>query len=199
MIEYINLGLFIISYFGFGYFYLISIQPKKRELIRGQKAWKECQNFRIYYSMPFLLLWIISLFLWLKYPIETLNWKVSNSNTTALILSIIISIPFVIIMLKGEKDAGKETLMPSSETKMYGGIYKYIRHPQTLGEFPTFITLSMMVNSWFLTIISLTFVIVYTPIMIYYEEKDLVLRFGDSYKEYQKKTGALLPKFNSKR
>ena len=31
--------------------------------------------------------------------------------------------------------------------------------------------------------------------MIYYEEKDLVRRFGDSYREYQKRTGALFPKF----
>ena len=34
------------------------------------------------------------------------------------------------------KDAGSESLHPSKETVMYGGIYNYIRHPQALGEFP---------------------------------------------------------------
>jgi protein-S-isoprenylcysteine O-methyltransferase Ste14 len=78
--------------------------------------------------------------------------------------------------------------------KMYSGIYNYIRHPQTLGEFPMFIAMSFMFNSWFLVILSSLFIIIYTPIMIHYEEIDLVRRFGEKYTEYQKRTGALFPK-----
>jgi len=92
------------------------------------------------------------------------------------------------------KDAGSETLSPSKDTKMYGGIYNYIRHPQTLGEFPTFVAISFFFNSWFLVILSSVYIIIYTPIMIHYEEIDLTKRFGEKYKEYQKRTGALFPK-----
>jgi protein-S-isoprenylcysteine O-methyltransferase Ste14 len=82
---------------------------------------------------------------------------------------------------------------------MYGGIYRYIRHPQSLGEFPIFIALGFFVNSWTIVIIMSIFVFFYVPIMIYYEEKDLIRRFGEKYREYQKNTGALFPKMSSLR
>jgi len=34
-----------------------------------------------------------------------------------------------------------------------------------------------------------------TPIVIYFEEKDLIKRFGDGYLFYKKNVGALIPKF----
>ncbi|MHA1384825.1 MAG: hypothetical protein ACTSR3_13830 [Candidatus Helarchaeota archaeon] len=36
-------------------------------------------------------------------------------------------------------------------------------------------------------------------IIIYYEEKDLVKRFGKAYIEYQHNTGAIFPKFWKKK
>jgi len=39
------------------------------------------------------------------------------------------------------------------------------------------------------------YLVIYTPIMIHYEEADLIRRFGEQYIEYKKKTGALFPKF----
>ena len=100
-------------------------------------------------------------------------------------------------MLKGVKDAGKETITPSEDTKMYGGIYKFIRHPQTTGEMPMFPAFGLVVNSWFMVLILTIFIIIYVPTILYFEEKDLVKRFGDSYTEYQKTTGAFLPKGSS--
>ncbi|MHA1149405.1 MAG: methyltransferase [Promethearchaeota archaeon] len=38
---------------------------------------------------------------------------------------------------------------------MYGGIYNYIRHPQSLGEFVIFMALPLLINSWFHIIISI--------------------------------------------
>jgi protein-S-isoprenylcysteine O-methyltransferase Ste14 len=38
------------------------------------------------------------------------------------------------------------------------------------------------------------YILIYTPIMIYFEERDLVKRFGDEYRQYQKEVGVLLPK-----
>jgi len=38
------------------------------------------------------------------------------------------------------------------------------------------------------------FLVVFIPINIYYEEKDLIRRFGDKYQNYRKQTGALFPK-----
>jgi protein-S-isoprenylcysteine O-methyltransferase Ste14 len=55
-----------------------------------------------------------------------------------------------------------------------------------------------MVNSWFLVIIMILFNIIYIPIMIHYEEEDLIRRFGEDYKQYQKITGALFPKLRKR-
>jgi len=49
-------------------------------------------------------------------------------------------------------------------------------------------------NSLFLTIWAIIMIIIVTPIIIHYEEKDLIKRFGDEYREYQRRTGAVIPK-----
>jgi protein-S-isoprenylcysteine O-methyltransferase Ste14 len=116
-----------------------------------------------------------------------------------IIIGIIITVLGSIIMVKGMIDAGSETAKPSEDTELYEGIYKYIRHPQSLGEFPIFIAVAFMVNSWFLVIIMFLFNVIYVPIMVYYEEKDLIRRFGKDYEEYREKTGALFPKVRSQK
>ena len=194
MIEWINFVILIISTIIFSYLYLLSIQPVKRSETRGEKAWKECANFRAI-SGIFMCVTVVNFILWIWFPISIFNLKVDPNYIGGIIIGLVILAVCLPIMIKGEKDAGSETMTPSKDTKMYGGIYKHIRHPQTLGEWPTFIGLAFFINSWFLVIIAVIWIVVYTPIMIYYEEKDLVLRFGDSYREYQKRTGALFPKF----
>jgi protein-S-isoprenylcysteine O-methyltransferase Ste14 len=193
MFEWINIGLLILSLLLFCYLYTLSIQPAKREEQKGKQAWNQCMRLR-FISGLFEALIILNLILWIWFPIPLINWQISPNYIIGFVIGILITIPCLIIMLKGMKDAGKESLQPSQETEMYGGIYNYIRHPQTLGEFPLFIAIAFMVNSWFLIITMTLFVIIYVPIMIHYEEQDLIRRFGEKYKEYQKRTGALLPK-----
>ncbi|MFW9832346.1 MAG: methyltransferase family protein, partial [Candidatus Thorarchaeota archaeon] len=50
-------------------------------------------------------------------------------------------------------------------------------------------------NSLFLLVYSIAYLLILVPVILYYEEKDLVKRFGNSYVQYQKTTGALIPKF----
>ncbi|NHI91797.1 MAG: isoprenylcysteine carboxylmethyltransferase family protein [Candidatus Lokiarchaeota archaeon] len=198
MIEWINFIVLIISTIIFSYLYLLSIQPVKRSESRGEKAWEECARLRIIGSV-FMCVTVINFFLWIWFPIQIFNWLIDPNYILGIIIGIIILVIFMPIMIKGEHDAGAETMKPSKDTEMYGGIYNYIRHPQTLGEFPTFIALGFFLNSWFLVIIFIIWIVVYTPIMIYIEEKDLIRRFGDSYRDYQKRTGALIPKLGRKK
>ena len=98
-------------------------------------------------------------------------------------------------MIKGVMDAGSETLTPSEENKMYGGIYKHIRHPQISGSILLFIILCLILNSLFLLIWIVSLMVLITPIVIYFEENDLIKRFGEGYLFYKKNVGALIPKF----
>jgi protein-S-isoprenylcysteine O-methyltransferase Ste14 len=194
IIAIINFSSLLITCFILGYFYILSIQPVKRVEKFGEKAWKDCKTFRSIAGF-FELISVINLVLWIWFPLPIVDaWIISPNFWVGIIIGICIAIPCSTIMFIGIKAAGSETLSPSKETEMYGGIYKYIRHPQSLGEFPLFIALSFGVNSWFLVLISSIFIILYVPIMVHYEEKDLIKRFGDRYREYQKNTGALFPK-----
>lgn len=192
--EWINFILWILGMIGWSYFYLISIQPMKMANKIGEKAWLKCKRFRMASMIPMGVA-TISYIVWYFYPIQEMDWKISNDPIIGWIVAIVLSLIFLPFMFLGEKAAGKESLVPSKETKMYGGIYKYIRHPQTLGEFPLFIAFGFAANSWLLVILSFLYVVIYTPIMVYFEDEDLSKRFGTSYDEYRKNTGGLFPKF----
>ncbi|MBD3194487.1 MAG: DUF1295 domain-containing protein [Candidatus Lokiarchaeota archaeon] len=195
MIEWINLISLIVSIFLFCYLYTLSLQPKKKTETWGNKAWKRCATLRtIAGALEFVI--VLNVILWIWFPIPSLILKIHKNFLIGVIIGLIILIPGVILMIKGMADAGSETAKPSQETEMYGGIYKYIRHPQSLGEFPTFVAVGFFVNSWTMVITLTIFIVVYVPIMIYYEEKDLIRRFGKAYEEYQENTGALFPKLS---
>jgi len=198
MFEWINFTLLISSLVLFSLLYIISLRPAKMSEKMGDKAWKFCRNLRVLASI-FETVSTFAIILWIWFPIPVVNWKIFNQWWIGLVISLVIFIPGGILMYIGVKDAGKETLTPSEKTEMYGGIYKHIRHPQTTGEMPMFPAIGLAINSWFIFILLLVFISIYVPITMVFEERDLVRRFGDSYRNYQKSTGALLPKINIKR
>jgi len=193
MIEWINFISLILSALIFCYFYMLSIQPMKRKEKRGERAWKDCMILRSLAGL-FEFITVVNILLWIWFPIPSLNWIIHPNIVAGIGICIAIVVPGLIIMFKGVKDAGSESLRPSKETEMYRGIYNYVRHPQSLGEFPIFVAIAFAINSWFLVLIMFIFILTYVPIMIHYEEKDLIKRFGDKYCEYRQRTGALFPK-----
>jgi len=76
---------------------------------------------------------------------------------------------------------------------MYGGIYEKIRHPQAMGEAPIWIVMALLINSPFLAVFSLFYLGVWYWWCVE-EEKDLLLRYGQSYADYCVRTGMLWPK-----
>ena len=179
MYEWINLALFIISLVLFSMLYLIRLQPSKLSERMGDKAWKFCRNLRIAASF-FEIVVIVTAFLWIWFPIPIIDWKIFNYWWIGTLISSVIFILGGMLMYFGVRDAGKETLTPSEKTEMYGGIYNHIRHPQTVGEMPMFPAIGLAINSWFILIIMITYLLIYMPIMLFFEERDLLRRFGDS-------------------
>lgn len=136
------------------------------------------------------------------YPIyaKEYNWNIFEDPTIGPVIAILLAIPFLIIDFKGVKAVGTETFKPSKEQELVEtGIYKYIRHPQTIGEMPLFLLGAIFLNSWFLVIWATIFLILYIPTIIYWEEKDLVRRFGKNYEEYRERVGAIFPKIRKKK
>ncbi|MEJ2249463.1 MAG: isoprenylcysteine carboxylmethyltransferase family protein [Candidatus Lokiarchaeota archaeon] len=194
IIGIINFSIFVIADVTMVSLYFISLQPAKREKKYGQKVWKQSKILREI-AQWFQILSLINLILWIWFPLPIVNqWLISSNIWIGLIIGICMIIPGIIIMYKGVKDAGDETYAPSKDTKLHGGIYNYVRHPQSAGEIPVYIAVGFLLNSWFIVIVIFVFLVIYISLMIYIEEKDLVRRFGEEYIEYQKNVGCFTPK-----
>ncbi len=193
MIEWFSLIFLILATLSSLYFYIKSVQPAKLEQEIGPEAYEKCERYREYASITFVLFFVgyLLIFLFpLPLPIPlNLPWEYWIS----LILAIVIAIPAFALMGIGVRDAGEETLRPKKEHEMYGGIYKRIRHPQSLGEVWTGHIIALVFNSTFLFLFSFLWI----PIFYYMsvvEERDLILRYGESYVEYRNRVGMYFPK-----
>lgn len=83
--------------------------------------------------------------------------------------------------------SGEEYEPPSFQTP---GLYKYVRHPILLGFLLAFWAIPVMSLGHLLFAILTT---VYTFLGIALEERDLVNRFGDAYRQYRRRTPMLIP------
>ncbi len=180
------------------YFYILSVQPATRSEKFGDQAWTMAKRHR-FITGVLMGVMTVNLILWLWFPIPELSWPVHAIWLFSIFIGAILTIFFTPIWIKGVIDAGKEAMEPSQSTEMFGGIYNYIRHPQTVGEMPWFVIIALFINSLFLTIWAIIMILIVTPIIIHFEEKDLIKRFGDEYREYQQHTGAIFPKLRKQK
>jgi protein-S-isoprenylcysteine O-methyltransferase Ste14 len=76
------------------------------------------------------------------------------------------------------------------------GIYKYIRHPMYAAHLVWAIAQILILHNW---IAGYSFIVTMIPFYFYRKRKEeemLLEEFGEEYRVYKQKTGALLPKFN---
>lgn len=77
-------------------------------------------------------------------------------------------------------------------------IYKKTRNPMSLGFYLFALALGLITYSTLFTLAVLVGLIpVHIFFLRYFEELELELRFGESYKEYKKKIPFLIPKFSA--
>ena len=197
MIPWLNFGILIVSSFLFTFLYMKSVSPAALEKRIGPSAYHRCKAYRVISSV-FMMVVAVNyiLYYWFPLPLPlpgTFRWPWWVSAGIA----VLIGVPSLYLMIRGVKDAGKETMAPKREHTMYGGIYTRIRHPQAVGELPLWWAFAFLVHSPFLAIFSF----LYVPVWYYMcvaEERDLLIRYGTAYEEYCAKTGFWLPKSNQK-
>jgi len=75
------------------------------------------------------------------------------------------------------------------------GIYKYIRHPMYAAHLVWAIAQILILHNW---IAGYSFIVTMLPFYFYRKRKEeqmLLEEFGEGYRVYKQKTGALIPKF----
>jgi protein-S-isoprenylcysteine O-methyltransferase Ste14 len=194
MIAIINFTVLLASAFLFLVLYVLSVSPAQLERRWGAKAYARCGWIRAV-SMVFEFIavgcYIVYYFYPLPLPLPTQfawGWPIS------LVMGTLIGIPSIWLMVKGMMDAGAETAVPDKAHTLYGGIYKRMRHPQATGEMTIWWAIAFWLNSPFLVLFSFVWIPIFY-LMCLAEERDLVIRYGQPYLDYQKQTGFLLPKF----
>jgi len=193
MIAWINFAVLLAASILFLFFYVRSAAPAGREKISGVRAYRLCYYDRLVSgALEFLI--TANFILYYFFPLTTpLPDKFPWAWWISLVIAALIGVPATLLMVIGVRDAGEEAMRPKKEHVMYGGIYTRLRHPQATGEVFLFLVIAFLLNSPFLALFSL----IYFPIFLllcYAEEQDLMLRYGDSYVEYCKRTGAFWPK-----
>jgi protein-S-isoprenylcysteine O-methyltransferase Ste14 len=68
-----------------------------------------------------------------------------------------------------------------------------MRHPQAVGEVFLWWVMAFLANSPFLVIFSFVYIPIFV-MMCWAEEQDLLLRYGEEYAAYCRRTGAFWPK-----
>ncbi len=77
------------------------------------------------------------------------------------------------------------------------GPYRWVRHPLYSVGTVLFISFALIASNWFIglaTLMGLIMLMVRLPI----EERNLIARFGDEYRQYMKRTGRLVPRVRIK-
>ncbi len=193
LIPWINVGVLVLSTILMFYFYMQSARPAQLERKIGPTAYQKSGRYRIIASV-FELVAIASYVVYSNYPLpisipQAFPWPYRISVSAA----VIIGVPSAYVMIRGVLAAGEDSVMPKKKHKLYGGIYKKIRHPQAMGEIPLWWVLSLLLNSPFLALYSIVWIPIFTAIALA-EEKDLLIRYGKKYADYQKKTGFVIPR-----
>ena len=191
LLNFICLILFSVA---FSILYALSVQPARLERRIGEKAYARCGVYRKAGTVPMYIAMVnFILYRWFPLSWDPFPARFPWPYWVNAVVAAVIGIPAVTVMIRGVRDAGSETMSPEKHHTMYGGIYEKIRHPQALGEAPIWIVVAFLLNLPFLAVFSL----LYLPVWYWWclvEERDLLLRYGEAYAEYRKRTGMFLPR-----
>lgn len=160
----------------------------------GPDAFKRGEQYSIA-SLFFFMMICVTYLIYYFYPLQVpLPQTFPTSGWILAPIAALFIIPLGYVYYKAAKDAGEGTIRPKKESELYGGIYRKIRHPQAGALLPIGWILGFILNSPFLVLLSFIWIPAFY-LMCLAEEKDLILRYGDTYREYMKETGFFFPKF----
>jgi len=91
--------------------------------------------------------------------------------------------------------SGRNTDKQKASTLNTTGMYSIVRHPLYLGNFLIILGVTLFVQTWWFTLITILAFWLYYERIIFDEEEFLEKKFGNPYLEWAKKTPIFLPKF----
>ena len=113
-------------------------------------------------------------------------------------LGVILILLALLVFWRSHADLGlnwSPTLEIRTEHKLItNGIFGYIRHPMYASQWIWVIAQPLLLQNWIAGLLDLFVFIAFYFLRVRAEEKMMLDTFGDEYREYMNKTGAVFPK-----
>ena len=195
-------NLLMVLSWGLFYFLHTALAASKLKRILESKWPIVYKRYRLFYSILTFILFFGIVILVMFVPVQQVFIPGSFSQYAGYM----IATAGVIVLLRSAKQISLSSflgirLMKKTLQKpelVVSGMYSQVRHPLYVGLLGIFLGY-FLVSGTVGALIHLGCLMVYLPSGIYFEEKNLVVDYGDDYLKYQKEVPVFFPKFNKKR
>jgi methanethiol S-methyltransferase len=192
----ISFWLILLAVLSYGLLHTLLASKKVKTLINNRFGSKTEQWYRLAYNLiaVFTLLPILLL------PIIFPDKEIYRIHFPWIILTMAIQLSAVIFLYLGLRQTGitsfiglRQLLLPEDMTPprlVTGGLYRFVRHPLYTAGLVFIWLIPIMTWNLLALIIGLS---AYIIIGAYFEERKLLLDFGDAYADYRRHTPMLVP------
>jgi isoprenylcysteine carboxyl methyltransferase (ICMT) family protein YpbQ len=162
----------------------------RRQTIRGQR--RMGGSFYVFFALHTLILvGALVEFLWLRKKL-VIGWSILGGG---------LFVASLILRNMAVRTLGRywslHVEIRSEHELVREGVYRFIRHPAYAAIALEVLSIPMVVNAWWTMLFA---AITYLPLLglrLRLEEKALLEKFGEHYRQYQSEAGTLLPKWST--
>ena len=150
------------------------------------------------YKVIYNVIAVVGLYALIKFQTTITSVKLFSTTMLVTLIGLFLTATGFAIMLicifryfKQMNGFSQEVNQP---TLIISGLHRFVRHPLYTGTF-IFIAGLFFLFPFMANLVSISVIIAYTLIAIRFEERKLILTFGEDYISYQKRVPKILPDF----
>lgn len=150
------------------------------------------------YKVMYNVIAVVGLYALIKFQTTITSVKLFSTTMLVTVIGMLLTVAGFAIMLicifKYFKQMNGFSQEVNQPTLIISGLHRFVRHPLYTGTF-IFIAGLFFLFPFMANLVSISVIIAYTLIAIRFEERKLILTFGEDYISYQKRVPKILPDF----
>ena len=150
------------------------------------------------YKVMYNVIAVVGLYALIKFQTTITSVKLFSTTMLVTVIGMLLTVAGFAVMLicifKYFKQMNGFSQEVNQPTLIISGFHRFVRHPLYTGTF-IFIAGLFFLFPFMANLVSISVIIAYTLIAIRFEERKLILTFGEDYISYQKRVPKILPDF----